>query len=120
MDPDEILLETEEAMEKAADYMTHEFSAVRTGKASPALVENLDVEAYGAQMKLKQLAVISAPEPRMLVVQPFDAQTTKDIERALKESKLGITPPVDGKLIRLPMPELSEERRRDLVKTIKQ
>jgi ribosome recycling factor len=120
MSPDEILFETEAAMEKATDYMVHEFSGVRTGKASPALVENIDVEAYGAQMKLKQLAVISAPEPRMLVIQPFDAQTTKDIERALKESKLGINPLVDGKIIRLPMPELSEERRRDLVKTIKQ
>ncbi len=107
-------------MEKATDYMTHEFSGVRTGKASPALVENIDVEAYGTQMKLKQLAVISAPEPRMLVIQPFDAQTTKDIERAIKESKLGINPATEGKVIRLPMPELSEERRKDLVKTIKQ
>jgi len=107
-------------MEKAVDYMTHEFSGVRTGKASPALVENIDVEAYGAQMKLKQLAVISAPEPRMLVIQPFDAQTVKDIERAIKESKIGINPHTEGKVIRLPMPELSEERRRDLVKTIKQ
>src|SRR5271156_1329662 len=120
MTPDEITFETEAAMEKAVDYMTHEFSGVRTGKASPALVENLDVEAYGAQMKLKQLAVISAPEPRMLVIQPFDAQTVKDIERAIKESKIGINPHTEGKVIRLPMPELSEERRRDLVKTIKQ
>jgi ribosome recycling factor len=120
MSPEEILFETEAAMEKAVDYMTHEFSGVRTGKASPALVENIDVEAYGAQMKLKQLAVISAPEPRMLVIQPFDAQTTKDIERAIKESKIGINPATEGKVIRLPMPELSEERRRDLVKTIKQ
>lgn len=107
-------------MDKAADYMSHEFSGVRTGKASPALVENIDVEAYGAQMKLKQLAVITAPEPRMLVIQPFDAQTTRDIERAIKESKLGINPATEGKVIRLPMPELSEDRRRDLVKTIKQ
>jgi ribosome recycling factor len=120
MSPEEILFEAEAAMEKAVDYMTHEFSGVRTGKASPALVENIDVEAYGTQMKLKQLAVISAPEPRMLVIQPFDAQTTRDIERAIKESKLGINPATEGKVIRLPMPELSEDRRRDLVKTIKQ
>jgi ribosome recycling factor len=120
MTPEEIVFEAEAAMEKAVDYMTHEFSGVRTGKASPALVENIDVEAYGAQMKLKQLAVISAPEPRMLVIQPFDAQTVKDIERAIKESKIGINPHTEGKVIRLPMPELSEERRRDLVKTIKQ
>lgn len=120
MDPDEILLETEAAMEKAFDYMNHEFSAVRTGKASPALVENIDVEAYGSAMKLKQLALITTPEPRLLVIQPFDAGTTKDIEKAIKESKLGINPAVDGKIIRLPVPALSEERRKDLVKGIKQ
>jgi ribosome recycling factor len=99
--------------------MQHEFSGVRTGKASPALVENVDVEAYGATMKLKQLALISTPEPRLLVIQPFDASTVKAIEKGLKESKVGIMPNVDGKIIRLPIPELSEERRRDLVKTIK-
>jgi ribosome recycling factor len=120
MDPDEILLETEDAMDKAFEYLTHEFSAVRTGKASPALVENIEAEAYGAPMKLKQLAVISTPEPRMLVIQPFDASTTKDIEKAIKESKLGINPVTDGKIIRLPIPPLTEERRRDLVKGIKQ
>lgn len=120
MDPDEILLETEASMEKAFEYMQHEFSAVRTGKASPALVENIDVEAYGAMMKLKQLALITTPEPRLLVIQPFDASTTKDIEKAIKESKIGINPAVDGKLIRLPIPQLSEERRKDLMKGIKQ
>ncbi len=119
-DPDEILMNTEEGMEKAADYMTHEFASVRTGKASPALVEGLDVEAYGSTMKLKQLALISTPEPRLLVISPFDASTTQAIEKAIKESKIGITPSVDGKIIRLPIPALSEERRRDLVKTLKQ
>jgi ribosome recycling factor len=120
MDPDEILLETEATMEKGFEYMQHEFSAVRTGKASPALVENIDVEAYGASMKLKQLALITTPEPRLLVIQPFDASTTKDIEKAIKESKIGINPIVDGKIIRLPIPALSEERRKDLVKGLKQ
>lgn len=120
MDPDEILLETEAAMEKGFEYMQHEFSSVRTGKASPAIVENIDVEAYGSSMKLKQLALITTPEPRLLVIQPFDASTTKDIERAIKESKIGINPAVDGKIIRLPIPALSEERRKDLVKSIKQ
>jgi ribosome recycling factor len=120
MTSEEILFEAEETMEKSVDYMVHEFSSVRTGKASPALVENVDVEAYGSSMKLKQLALITTPEPRLLVVQPFDASTVKDIERALKESKIGIQPLVDGKLIRLPVPELSEERRRDLVKSLKQ
>lgn len=120
MDLDTILLEAEEAMEKAVDFMGHEFAAIRTGKATPALVENIDVEAYGSHMKLKQLAVISAPEPRLLLVQPFDASTTQDISRALQESRLGINPAVDGKLIRLPIPELSEERRKELVRTVKQ
>lgn len=120
MSAEEILFGAEESMEKSVDYMIHEFSAVRTGKASPALVENVDVEAYGSAMKLKQLALITTPEPRLLVVQPFDVSTIKDIEKALKESKIGITPMVDGKLIRLPIPELSEERRKDLVKSLKQ
>jgi ribosome recycling factor len=119
MDPDEILMNTEEGMEKAAEYMAHEFSSVRTGKASPALVEGIDVEAYGSMMKLKQLALISTPEPRLLVISPFDASTTQAIEKAIKESNIGIQPSVDGKIIRLPIPALSEERRRDLVKTLK-
>src|SRR5436190_20430741 len=119
MDPDEILLDAEATMEKGVEYMVHEFAAVRTGKASPAIVENIDVEAYGATMKLKQLALITTPEPRLLVIQPFDASTTKDIEKAIKESKIGINPSVDGKIIRLPIPALSEERRKDLVKTCK-
>jgi len=118
MTTDDILLEAEMSMEKSVDYMTHEFAAVRTGKASPGLVENVDVHAYGSTMKLKQLALITTPEARLLVVQPFDAGTTQDIERALKESKIGITPAVDGKIIRLPIPELSEERRKELVRSL--
>jgi ribosome recycling factor len=118
MTSDDILLEAEMAMEKSVDYMIHEFSAVRTGKASPGLVENVDVEAYGSTMKLKQLALITTPEPRLLVVQPFDASTVQTIEKALNESKIGITPAVDGKIIRLPIPELSEERRKDLVRSL--
>ena len=120
MSPDDILLETEVAMEKSVDYMIHEFAAVRTGKASPSLVENIDVEAYGTSMKIKQLALITTPEPRLLVIQPFDASTTQSIEKAIKESKIGINPAVDGKIIRLPIPELSEERRKDLARSLKQ
>jgi ribosome recycling factor len=116
---EEAMLEAEEAMEKAVEFLQHELSAIRTGKASPALVENLDVEAYDSMMKLKQVALISAPEPRLLVIQPFDASTVRAIERAILESKIGISPAVDGKLIRIPIPELSEERRKDLVKTVK-
>jgi ribosome recycling factor len=119
MSSDEVLLEAEMSMEKSVDYMVHEFAGVRTGKASPALVENVDVEAYGSTMKLKQLALITTPEPRLLVVQPFDAATVRDIEKALKESKIGITPAVDGKIIRLPIPELSEERRKELAKSLR-
>jgi ribosome recycling factor len=121
MSADEIILETEDAMQKGVDYVLHEMSSVRTGKASPALVENMDVmvSSYGSSMALKQLALISTPEPRMITVTPFDPSTLQDIERAFRESKLGINPSVDGKMIRLPIPELSEERRRDLVKVIK-
>jgi len=120
MDTDEILLETEESMEKSLEFMQHEFASVRTGKASPSLVENIDVEAYGSTMKMKAVALISAPEPRLLVIQPFDLGTVKDIERALRESRLGINPAVDGKIIRIPLPELSQERRLELAKTVKQ
>lgn len=119
MSIDEVTFEAEESMEKSVEFMIHEFHSIRTGKASPALVENLDVMAYGSSMKLKQLALISAPEPRLLVIQPFDAATVRDIERAINESRLGINPAVDGKIIRIPIPELSEERRRDLAKTVK-
>src|SRR2546428_5797111 len=97
MSRDDILLEAEMAMEKSVDYMVHEFAAVRTGKASPGLVENVDVQAYGSTMKLKQLALITTPEPRLLVVQPFDAGTVQDIERALKESKIGKMRTAGGK-----------------------
>src|SRR5260370_2700830 len=118
MSSDDLLLEAEMSMEKSVDDLAHEFPGVRTGKASPALVENIDVQAYGSTMKLKQLALITTPESRLLVLQPFDAGTVRDIERALKESKIGITPAVDGKIIRLPIPELSEERRKELAKSL--
>ena len=122
MDPDEILLETEATMEKGFEYMQHEFAAVRTGKASPALVENIDVEAYGSTMKLKQLALITTPEARLLRHSAFRRQHHPgEIEKAIKESKIGINPAVDGKIIRLAHSgPLSEERRKDLVKGIKQ
>lgn len=122
MDPDVALLETEDAMQKAFEHLTHEFATVRTGKASPALIENIDVfvHSYGSQMKLKQLAVISSPEPRMLNVSPFDPSTTPEIERAIRESKLGLNPAAAERSIRVPIPELSEERRREMVKLVKQ
>jgi len=118
MSAEEVLFDAEVSMEKAVEFMMHEFAGIRTGKASPALVENIDVAAYGSSMKLKQLALITSPEPRLLVIQPFDAGTVHDIERAIQESNVGINPAVDGKLIRLRIPELSEERRKDLVRTV--
>jgi ribosome recycling factor len=122
MDPDLAILEVEEAMTKCVEYLMHEFTGVRTGKASPALIENIDVhvQAYGAVSKLKSLAVISSPEPRMLMVQPFDPATTRDIERSIRECKLGLNPAAAERSLRVPIPELSEERRRDMVKLIKQ
>ena len=121
MDTETFLLELDEAMQKAADFVSSEMSSIRTGKASPALLDNINVhvEAYGSSMPIKQLALVSAPEPRLLPVQPHDPSIIADVERALRESKLGINPAADGRLIRLPIPELSEERRRDLVKIIK-
>ena len=111
----------EDAMKKAVEHAIHEFAAVRTGKASPTLVENVDVlvQSYGSHMKLKQLAMISTPEPRVIRIEPFDPGTLKDIERAISGSNLGLNPSVEGKLIRLPIPELSTERRQQMVKSIK-
>ncbi|MEM6279018.1 MAG: ribosome recycling factor [Verrucomicrobiota bacterium] len=121
METEIFLLETDEHMQKAVDFVSSEMSSIRTGKASPALLDNINVnvEAYGSSMPLKQLALVSAPEPRLLTVQPHDPTIMADVERALRESKLGINPASDGRLIRLPIPELSEERRKDLVKIIR-
>ena len=121
MDAETLILETEESMLKAVDFAKQEFSGVRTGKASPGLVENLDVHvsSYGSVMKLKGLAVISTPEPRLILIQPFDPSTVHDIGRAINESKLNLTPLVEGRSIRLPIPALTEERRKDLVKLVK-
>jgi ribosome recycling factor len=114
-------METEEHMAKAVEHAVQEFSAVRTGKASPMLVENLDVHvrAYGTSMKLKQLAMISTPEPRLIRIEAFDSSTIQDIDRAFRESKLGLNPSIEGKLIRVPIPELSQERRVQMVKLVK-
>jgi ribosome recycling factor len=121
-DIDFTLLECEESMTKAVDYSTHEFAVVRTGKASPALVENLDVHthSYGSNMKLKQLAMITTPDARLIRIEPFDSSTLQDIDRAIRESRLGLNGSIEGKVIRLPVPVLSQERREQMVKYIKQ
>jgi ribosome recycling factor len=116
---DEILLEAEEKMSKTEVVVVNEFSGMRTGRASPILVENIMAEVYGSQMRIRELASITTPEPRVLAIQPWDATTVHAIEKALQKSNLGITPTVQGKLIRLVLPELSTERRHDMVKIIR-
>jgi ribosome recycling factor len=116
---DEILLETEEKMLKTEEHLVHQFSGVRTGKASPALIENVMVEAYGSMMRLKELATITAPEARMLMVQPFDAGNTKAIEKGIQNANMGLNPASQGKFIRIVLPDLSAERRAEFVKLCK-
>jgi ribosome recycling factor len=122
MDPEMTMLECEDSMTKAVEHAIHEFSAVRTGKASPNLVEGLDVHvhSYGSHMKLKQLAMITTPDPRLIRIEPFDPATLTDIDRAIRESRLGLNGSIEGKVIRLPIPVLSQERREQMVKLIKQ
>jgi ribosome recycling factor len=119
MSPDEILLESEDKMIKTEQVVTNEFAGVRTGKASSALVENLMVEVYGSQMRLRELAGITTPEPRQLVIQPWDVGSLHPIEKAIQKSNLGLTPAVQGKIIRISFPELSQERRHEFIKIVK-
>jgi len=115
---EELLAQTEARFKKAIDALRHDVSTVRTGRAAPSLVENLQVEAYGIDTPLIQLAAISAPEPRQIVIQPWDKGLIKSIEKAITNSDLGLAPSNDGNLIRLNIPALNEERRRDLVKLL--
>ena len=112
------LSEAEDRMKGAITALTNDLAGVRTGRASPALVERLDVEYYGTPTPLLQLATISAPEPRLLTIKPFDPSSLKEIERAILASELGLTPNNDGKIIRLSIPALNEERRRQLTKVV--
>jgi ribosome recycling factor len=114
MDADELLLSTEERMEKAVDVLKDKFRGMRTGRANPGLIENIKVEYYGSPTPLKQIANISAPEASLLVVKPFDPSSLKEIEKAIQKSDVGIHPTNDGKLIRLAIPPLSQERRKQL------
>ena len=113
---DDFLADAKRRMDKSIEATHHEFNSIRTGRASPALLDRITIDYYGTQTPLKSLASISAPEPRLLVVQPFDPGAIKNIERAVQESDLGLTPSNDGKIIRLPIPQLTEERRKELVK----
>lgn len=105
-------------MESALEALRREFAGVRTGKASPQLLDSVRVEAYGSKVPLNQVGTVSAPEPRLLTVQPWDRSLMKDIERALRESDLGLNPANDGQLIRIPIPALTEERRKEFVKLL--
>jgi ribosome recycling factor len=116
---DDILLEAEEKMIKTEEVVQHEFAGVRTGKASPGLVENIMAEVYGSHMRLRELAGITTPEPRMLVIQPWDATTIHPIEKAIQKANLGLNPSIQGKIIRIVLPELSEERRHEFVKIVR-
>jgi ribosome recycling factor len=117
---DGLLEDARDRMAKSVDAMRHEFGSVRTGRATPALLDRIYVDYYGAATALKQLATISAPEARLLTVQPYDKSSIKAIERAILESDVGLTPGNDGNMIRLSIPELTEERRKQLVKVVRQ
>jgi ribosome recycling factor len=119
MDIDEIILSAEDKMEKCVDFLKEEFTGVRTGKASPALVENIEVSYYGAMTRLKEMSNISTPEPRLIVISSYDPSVLPQIEKAILEANIGVTPLNDGKVIRIPIPELDEKRRQDLVKVTK-
>ena len=116
---EDFLADAKRRMDKSIEATHHEFNSIRTGRASPALLDRITIDYYGTQTPLKSLASISAPEPRLLVVQPFDPGAIKGIERAIQESDLGLTPSNDGKVMRLPIPALTEERRKDLVKVVR-
>jgi ribosome recycling factor len=115
----DLLTEAEHKMEQATEHVASEFSTVRTGRANPQLLQRIAVDYYGSPTPLQQLASISVPEPRMLVVQPYDKSTVGDIERALQTSDLGLNPTNDGNVIRIAFPPLTEERRKDLIKLVR-
>src|SRR5215470_20432068 len=117
---DELVQGAQGRMGKSVEHARSEFNTVRTGRASAALLDRIQVDYYGTKTPLKQLATINVPEPRMLTIQPFDPSSMKTIEKAILESDLGLQPANDGKLIRLPIPQLTEERRKELVKLTKQ
>jgi ribosome recycling factor len=109
----------EARMKKSVDAVRREFATVRTGRANPAILDRIEVQAYGSTMPLQSVAGINVPEARLITVTPFDPNTLKDIERAIRESDVGLNPQNDGKVIRLPIPELTEERRKELIRVVR-
>ena len=116
---DEILLETDDKMSKSLDMLKEQFSGMRTGKASPHMVENVSVIYYGAPTRLRELANISTPEPRLIVINPYDKNARDAVVKAIHAANLGFSPMDDGRVIRIPIPELSEERRKEMTKVMK-
>ena len=116
---DDFVSDATRRMDKSVESAAHEFNTVRTGRASAALLDRIQVDYYGTMTPLQQLATINVPEPRMITIQPYDPGSIKAIERSILESDLGLTPANDGKLIRLPIPQLTEERRKELVKVVR-
>src|ERR671935_2804860 len=116
---EELVTDAQTRMAKSVEHARSEFNTVRTGRASAALLDRIEIDYYGTKTPLKQLATISVPEPRLLTVQPFDPSSLRTIEKAIQESDLGLTPSNDGKIIRLPIPQLTEERRKELVKVVR-
>jgi ribosome recycling factor len=115
----EIFKDAEHRMEKSVEHVQHELARIRTGRATPALLDVVKVEYYGSMVPLNQVASVSAPEPRLLVVQPWEKRMIAEIEKAILQASLGLNPSNDGNVVRVPIPELSEERRQDLLKLIK-
>lgn len=113
-----MLADTEERMKKALEAVRRELTSIRSGKASPALLDTIRVEAYGSHVSLKEVGNVTAPEPRLLVIQPWDKALVKTISRAIQQSDLGLNPTDDGQVVRVPIPALTEERRKDLVKLV--
>jgi ribosome recycling factor len=116
---DDVLNDASRRMTKTVDATKHEFTTIRTGRASAALLERVQVNAYGTKMPINQVATIGVPEPRLLTITPFDKSIMRDIEKAIMESDLGLTPANDGQIVRLPIPQLTEERRKELVKQVR-
>jgi len=116
---EDVIKDAKSRMQKAVEATRREFSSVRTGRANPALLEQVKVDYYGVSTPINQVATVTVPEPRLLVVAPWDKQMVKDVERAILKSELGLTPSSDGAVIRLPIPPLTEERRRDLAKVVR-
>jgi ribosome recycling factor len=117
---DDLIQDAVRRMDRSVETTQHEFNTIRTGRASAALLDHVTVDYYGTPTPLNQLSTINVPEPRLLTVQPFDPSSLKAIEKAIMESDLGLTPANDGKIIRLPIPQLTEERRKEIVKVVRQ